>query len=376
MRVDYTLDYYFEMTVNSLHNVGKNVDVKTFAKESSQPWIEKYRPKTMHDVSSQNEIVSALSGDAMSGNLPHLLFYGPPGTGKTSAILALCRDMFGDNFRDRVLELNASDERGIAVVREKVKDFAKTLVSSRNQIPAFKIIILDEADSMTFDAQAALRRIMETYSTTTRFCIICNYVYRIIEPLASRCAKFRFKPISPQDAKNRLMSICNQENLNCDSEALDILIQRTGGDLRKSINYLQSAYRMVQFDKKYVTTFMISDLLGTIPNNIIDTLFKNIQHSSLDELHGFIWNNIIQEGYSLTQLLYQLQESLIQSGLFSSQYKSLVSVKMAHVLKNLMDGADGHLQILDLVSFMHQYTFSKTKGKKSKVDVMNIISSA
>lgn len=364
------------MTVKSLNNVDRNVDVKTFSKESSQPWVEKYRPKTMHDVSSQNEIVSALSKDVMSGNLPHLLFYGPPGTGKTSAILALCRDMFGNNFRDRVLELNASDERGIAVVREKVKDFAKTLVSFKTQIPAFKVIILDEADSMTFDAQAALRRIMETYSTNTRFCIICNYVYRIIEPLASRCAKFRFKPISPQEAKNRLMSICKQENLSCDSEALDILIQRTEGDLRKSINYLQSAYRMVQFDKQCVTVSMVSDLLGIIPKNVIDSLFENIQHSSLDELHEFIWNSIIQEGYSLTRLLYQLQESLVQSGLFSSSYKSLVSVKMAHVLKNLMDGADGHLQILDLVSFMYQYTFNKTKGKKFQVDVMNIISSA
>jgi replication factor C subunit 2/4 len=370
---------------------------------SSQPWIEKYRPKTIQDVSAQGDIVSVLKEAAISGNLPHLLFYGPPGTGKTSTILALCRDMFGEHFKERVLELNASDERGIAVVREKVKDFARTLVSSgtatnnasifdgkdgtefskKHTMPMFKIIILDEADSMTFDAQAALRRTMETYSATTRFCIICNYVHKIIEPLASRCAKFRFKSIDPENSKQRLSIIGQQEGFSCDDDALDLLVKRTGGDLRKAINYLQSAHRLIQFptgsgtpQHGKITVDMIQDLTGIIPNVIMDPLFNMTIRSnssggtiSLDNLQTFISENIILQGYSITQCLYQLQEALVYSSRVSSAFKSIVSIKMASTLKNLIEGADGHLQLLDLVTFMH--INSPSPGSNIMFNVMN-----
>ena len=176
----------------------------------TQLWVEKYRPTRIDDLASQEEVTKTLRGAIAQGQLPHLLMYGPPGTGKTSTILAVARTLYHPSvLKDRVLEMNASDERGIKVVRDKIKNFASHSVSSQKfdgyPSPPFKIIILDECDSMTKDAQGALRRTMEVYSSTTRFCLICNYVSRIIEPLVSRCAKLRFSP----SAGTRCRSVCS-----------------------------------------------------------------------------------------------------------------------------------------------------------------------
>lgn len=207
--------------------------------------------------------------------MPHLLFYGQAGTGKTSTILAIARELFGYCFNvacflnvwcsndykasGRVLELNASDERGIGVVRKKVKTFAQGSLSMNSKMPAFKLIILDEADSMTQDAQSALRRMIENYSKVTRFCLICNYVSRIIEPVASRCAKFRFQPLEKDAMLKRLAFVADQEHIQTDECVFHTILDHSDGDMRKAINLLQSSY---QLNGNAITPASIKDITG------------------------------------------------------------------------------------------------------------------
>lgn len=277
-----------------------------------------------------------------------MLFYGPPGTGKTSTILALAKELYGpEMFKSRVLELNASDERGISIVREKVKDFARMQLSNpplhykdRYPCPPYKIIILDEADSMTQDAQSALRRTMETYSKITRFCLICNYVTRIIDPLASRCSKFRFKMLDQSNAKKRLEDIAENENTKLEAGAVDTLIKCSEGDLRKAITFLQSAARLVGAvkgnsakangcaakkrriedrnddamdvdgaDDAIITIKSIEEIAGVIPDCVVDGLIKAMQPRSKGAVYEAVAEQVtdlVADGWSATQVVTQV----------------------------------------------------------------------
>jgi replication factor C small subunit len=207
-------------------------------------WVEKYRPSRVEEIVNQREVVERLRGYLRSRNLPNMLFAGPPGTGKTTCAIALAKELFGANWRTNFLELNASDERGIDVVRGKIKSFARYLahrMGEEEKQDSFKIIFLDEADALTKDAQHAMRRTMEMFSRNCRFILSCNYSSKIIEPIQSRCALFRFKPIAKEDMEERIKYIAQKEGLTLTEKGLEAILYVSEGDLRKAINLLQSA---------------------------------------------------------------------------------------------------------------------------------------
>jgi replication factor C small subunit len=204
--------------------------------ESGAVWVEKYRPRTLADMVGQEAIVPLLRAYAEKKSLPHLLFAGPPGTGKTTAALALARDLYGEEWRQSFLELNASDERGIDTVRTTIKGYART---SALGAVGFKLLFLDEADNLTAEAQASLRRMMERYSGACRFILSCNYSSRIIDPIQSRCAVFRFRPFAPEQMRAQLERIAESEGATVDPGAYRAILAASGGDLRVATNLLQ-----------------------------------------------------------------------------------------------------------------------------------------
>ncbi|RIB22852.1 P-loop containing nucleoside triphosphate hydrolase protein [Gigaspora rosea] len=320
--------------------------------EIPQPWIEKYRPKSMESISAQEQTVAVLKKTIESQNLPHMLFYGPPGTGKTSTILALARELYGPKLmKTRILELNASDERGIQVIRDKVKNFARTAVSNRRDsdypCPPYKIVILDEADLMTQDAQSALRRVIETYSKVTRFCLICNYVTRIIEPLASRCAKFRFKPLDISNTTSRLKMICEQEAVNYSPQTLEELAKLSEGDLRKAIMYLQSASKLHK--KEMITSESIREIAGVVSDDLINSLVESAKSNKDETQLEEAVTKVIDSGFSAIQILSQVQDRILDDFQFNEAQKARIGEFIGQFDKYLADGTDEHLVILNLI---------------------------
>lgn len=313
------------------------------------PWVERYRPKKVTDVSSQDEVVRTLMSAIEQQSLPHLLFYGPPGTGKTSTALALCQALYGPQlYRTRTLEMNASDERGIQVVREKVKTFAQASVGTATTpgypCPQFKVIILDEADAMTKDAQAALRRTIESHAKVTRFCLICNYVSRIIEPLASRCAKFRFKPLAAAAMDGRLRFIAAAEGLAYDDAVYAKILEVSRGDMRKAVTTLQSLSML--YGSTDASARGVEEVAGVLPQVEADQLWAAIQSNSFDRLQETL-EAIFLEGFAAPTLVDKLLELVIAAPALSDAQKGKVALALGRVDKCLADGASDHLQLLD-----------------------------
>ncbi|MCJ7489009.1 MAG: replication factor C small subunit [Thermoplasmata archaeon] len=259
-------------------------------------WVEKYRPRKLSDVIGQKAIVERLKSYVKTKSMPHMLFAGPAGCGKTTCAIALARELYGDEWHGNMIELNASDERGIDIVRGKIKDFARAATIGQDD---FKIIFLDEADSLTNDAQAALRRTMERYTQTCRFILSCNYSSKIIEPIQSRCAVFRFKPLTEADVKAYQTRIASAEGFEVKQDGLDAITALAAGDLRKATNILQvaaSTSKIIDQDAVYDSTESIR------PSEVDDLLTIALKgdftaaRSKLDELivrHGLSGEEIV-----------------------------------------------------------------------------------
>jgi replication factor C subunit 2/4 len=317
------------------------------------PWIEKYRPRKLNEIISQEESISILSNTLKTGELPHLLIYGGPGTGKTSSILALCNQLFGpERVNERVIELNASDERGINVVRHKIINFAKIAIGTADKkylCPPYKIIILDEADAMTKEAQAALRKVMEETSSITRFCFICNYINQIIEPINSRCVKIRFKPITITNVINKLKYISIKENIQIDDSGLESLAKISNGDLRKSILILQNVkYLKIDSDEKQISNSDIYDMCKYISDEQINKYIQSIiNNKNMNNIIN-VTNDIFNNGYIINSIIVKIVNYLIYNTEISDKNKSKLLFEMSTIEKSINDGADEYIQLLKI----------------------------
>ncbi|CAG8446236.1 1760_t:CDS:10 [Ambispora leptoticha] len=295
---------------SKLKGKGKVIDQPEIAPptDDNLPWVEKYRPKTFNELVSHKVIISTIEKFIEEHRLPHLLFYGPSGTGKTSTILACAQKLYGPKWKSMIMEMNASDTRGIDTVREEIKTFASTrkIFSS-----GFKLIILDEADAMTQQAQNALRRIIEKYTQNVRFCIICNYVSKIIPAIQSRCTRFRFSPLELDQIETRLNFIIDAENVNITQEGKNALMKLSGGDMRKALNILQSchaAYERIDENAVYNCTGnpepqSIKDIVEAMSGNEFTAAYSMMMKIKTEK--GIALQDIIMDIYKYLES-YQL----------------------------------------------------------------------
>ncbi|KAH7730792.1 replication factor c subunit [Aphelenchoides avenae] len=308
----------------------------------SIPWVEKYRPRTLRDIVGNESVIERFIAFSKIGNVPNLIISGPPGCGKTTSVWALARDMLGAQVKDACLELNASDDRGIDVVRNRIKNFAQTKVT----LPAgkHKIIILDEADSMTEGAQQALRRIMEVYSATTRFAFACNQSDKIIEPLQSRCAIVRYSRLTDKEMLSRILYVADQEKFEYTDDGLKAILYTAQGDMRQALNNLQctvSGYGMVNAENVY-------KVCDEPHPNTMREMFQHCLNCDLPEAFEIV-DNLYRLGYSVDDIIstmFRIAKTVDIPEVLRLEY--IKRIGECHVLT--VQGNASRLQLAGLIS--------------------------
>jgi replication factor C small subunit len=315
--------------------------------EEALMWVEKYRPKNLNEIVDLKDIVDSLKAFMKNPKtMPHLLLAGIPGTGKTTVALCIARELFGENWRTFTLELNASDERGIDTVRERVKDFSRYSRAAFGNVP-FALIILDESDQMTGPAQTALRRIMETSSRTSRFILICNYSSKIIEPIQSRCAIFRFSKLDPKAMVDQLEAIAEKENVTLSREAAEMIVEYSEGDLRHAINALQTAavYRDGVVDEKTVT-----QVVGEASPKQVQLMLNKALNGDFIEARKIMYDLIGTFGFSGSEIVRQMQMELFKLSYVSAEQKAELSDIIGEYDYRLTQGANSDIQLSALLA--------------------------
>ncbi len=313
-------------------------------------WTEKYRPKDFSEIKGQKEIVARVKAFVEQKNMPHQMYAGPAGVGKSTLALVVAKQLFGEEWRQNFLELNASDERGIDIVRIKVKDFART--KSIGDVP-FKIIFLDECDALTREAQQALRRTMENYTSTCRFILSCNYSSKILDPIQSRCAVFRFKPLENKDQHQIIDRIAKDENLKITDKAKEALIEVSGGDCRRLENLMQSCTAM----SKNIDEKLIYDLASVAePKEVKEVLELAIENKFV-EARTKLLDTMLNHGLSGLDIIKQIQKTTMDLDINNRVKMELIN-QCGETEFRMTEGSDEFIQ---LESLLAKFTLANSK---------------
>lgn len=309
---------------------------------SSEVWTEKYRPKKFDEVVGQEEIIKRVKSLVNSNNIPHLLFAGPAGTGKSTLALIVVKELFGEAWRDNYLELNASDERGIDVVRQKVKDFART--KALGDAP-FKVIFLDEADALTREAQQALRRTMENFTSTCRFILSCNYSSKILDPIQSRCVIFRFQLLEKKDIKRRVDYISDREGLNISADAFSTLYEASEGDCRRVINLLQATSSI----SPNITPDLVNTIISKAKPSDIKVVLDYALSGDFNSAKEKLLDIMLKESISGNDVIKAIQKEIWNLPIDNS-LKVRLTEKTGEAEFRLVEGSDEFIQLEALLA--------------------------
>ena len=308
----------------------------------SMIWTEKYRPSNFDELKGQKEIIARARAFVKQKNMPHLLFTGPAGTGKSSLAIVIAKQLFGSSWKSNYLELNASDERGIDVVRTKVKNFART--KSIGEVP-FKILFLDESDALTREAQQALRRTMEMYTQTCRFILSCNWSSRIIDPIQSRCSLFRFRLLSRDEIDEIVVNISQKEGLKIDEKAIDALYKITEGDCRRVINILQATSSI----NKNLDEKLIYEIVSEADPKDISKVIKIAIDGKFIDARNLLLDIMLKNGLSGLDIIKAIQREIWNLQI-EDKNKVALTEKVGEIEFRIVEGSDDFLQLEALLA--------------------------